>query len=435
MKKFTSSLITLCLCAQALFAQEEFKQENFRTEKVWTEQNEGTDETGHYITETTYEKGTYVASGTWKNWTAVATIGTQFYLGDNDWKAKFSELLTGPAVDLYLYKWISPNFGLGLGFTYNPFKGLYQINNELAAFKTDIFYGTYNKQQLYRQKGHTFNPYVIALVDLDNLFAGYNPERKYNIAMYAGGGIILGNDPIQARTGATFNLGLLNIFRVLKNFDLTLNLRGGLVSDSFDGESRLYERQTEQHIKKNIPFDGTAGLTAGVIYHFGTKDKLKEWQRVGTVSKTYTGYADAKAEIAVLQNELDASKKENEKLLAKSQDTVIVKEPVIWYHVQFKIDKWDISNRERVNLEKVAEHIKSAPNSKFSICGYADLQTATPSHNKMLSENRAHQVYKVLTEEFGVKPEQLVIDFKGGVDLMFYKENRLSRCVIIKNLQ
>jgi len=423
-------LVLFCLIGQGLSAQDK-KDENIQT---WTETTEGDDEIGHYIARTTYEKGTVVASGAWKNWTTTIAIGAQFYGGDNDWKAKFSDMITGPAVDLYVNKWISPNFGLGLGFTYNPFLGLYQRQDEVAAYKTDEYYGDYDGKHLYRQKGHTFNPYVIALLDLDNLIAGYKPERLYNIAMYAGGGVIFGTDPIQARCGATFNMGFLNIFRVFKTVDLTINLRGSIVSDSFDGESRLSEPQTSEYISKNIPFDCTLGLTGGIVYHFGTKDKTKEWQKVGTVTKTYTGYADAKEEIRLLEEKLRESKKENEQLITRGPETIVVTEPAIWYHVQFKIDKWDVSNRERVNLKHVAEFINGTPQTKFSVCGYADIQTATADHNKMLSENRAKQVIKVLTDEFGVNPEQLVIDYKGGVDLMFYEENKLSRCVIIKNL-
>lgn len=412
-----------------------FNPKNKTTTDVWTVVEEGDDEIGHYITETTYQKGVYVSSSTGKSWTLTAAIGTQFYLGDNDWKGKFCDLITGPAIDLYVNKWISPVFGIGIGFTYNPFRGLYQKDWNVAAFKTDEFYMTYNGyQQLYRQKGHTFNPYVIAMVDLDNLFGGYKPKRIYNLAFYAGGGVIFGNDPVQTRCGATFNVGFMNLFRVGRYLDILLNLRGGLVSDSFDGESRLTEPQTKDYIRANVPFDGVLGLTAGIVYHFGTKDR--EWSNVSNVTKTYTGYAEAKKEIKNLQNQLATAKGENEKLMSQMAEKTVIKEPTdLWYHVQFVVDKWDISNRERVNLKAIADQIKASPDTKFSICGYADIQTATPSHNLTLSKNRVNQVYKVLTKEFGVNPDQLIKDFKGGVDLMFYDENTLSRCVIIKTAE
>ena len=51
--------------------------------------------------------------------------------------------------------------------------------------------------------------------------------------------------------------------------------------------------------------------------------------------------------------------------------------------------------------------------------------------NLWLAENRAKNVYKVLTEEFSVSADQLVLDDKGGVDNMYYDDPQLSRSVII----
>ena len=75
--------------------------------------------------------------------------------------------------------------------------------------------------------------------------------------------------------------------------------------------------------------------------------------------------------------------------------------------------------------------MKSTPNTRYLLCGYADKQTATPSHNLMLSKNRVETVYNFLTKELGVDPDQLVTDYKGGVDYMFYDEKELSRCCMI----
>ena len=49
----------------------------------------------------------------------------------------------------------------------------------------------------------------------------------------------------------------------------------------------------------------------------------------------------------------------------------------------------------------------------------------------MLSKNRVEAVYDYLTKELGVDPDQLVTDYKGGVDYMFYNEKELSRCCMI----
>jgi hypothetical protein len=53
----------------------------------------------------------------------------------------------------------------------------------------------------------------------------------------------------------------------------------------------------------------------------------------------------------------------------------------------------------------------------------------------MLSRNRADAVYNALVNEFGVNPDQLVKDYKGGVDYMFYNMKELSRCVMITSIK
>ncbi len=430
MKKLLVLLLLVCPLFSDIMAQE-VKTTNT---KEWTEVKEGDDEVGHYIATTKYNNGDVLASGSWKNWTITATIGPQLYIGDNDWKTNFTKRIVFPAVDLYLNKWVSPSFGVGIGFTYSPFKGLYQGQDIKAAFQTDDYHCTYKGKDLYWQEGHTFNPYAIALFDLDNIFGGFNPNRTYNLSLYAGGGVILGNDPVQTRVGATFNMGFFNIFRLSNKFDLMLNVRGSIVSDAFDGESRSTEPESTSYIRNNTPFDVTCGITVGGVYHFGSKNKRDKWEYSGETTKTYTGYAEAQKNIVVLQAALAKSQEENQQLREqKIAEKEVIKDPSkLWYHVQFKIDKWNITNRELVNLEHVAEAIREAPNTKFSICGYADVQTATPKHNLMLSKNRVNEVFKVLTKRFGVNPDQLVKDYKGGVDLMFYQDNILSRCVVIK---
>ena len=49
----------------------------------------------------------------------------------------------------------------------------------------------------------------------------------------------------------------------------------------------------------------------------------------------------------------------------------------------------------------------------------------------MLSERRANAVFDFLVDVCGIDPEILVLDYKGGVDYMYYDEKELSRCVMI----
>ena len=68
---------------------------------------------------------------------------------------------------------------------------------------------------------------------------------------------------------------------------------------------------------------------------------------------------------------------------------------------------------------------------KLLLTGYADEGTGTVKINERLSRERAQAVYDCLVNEFGVKPEKLATDFKGGVENMFYDDAVLSRSVVI----
>ena len=361
-------------------------------------------------------------------------VGTQMYYGDNDWKVakKVPEMFVFPAIDFYLTKWASPSFGVGLGVNWAPFKGLYQSNPVWQNTKRDIVAnfipekkelytkadGKYASEQLAYQKGSYLNVFALAHADLMNMFGGYKPNRFYDIDAYAGGGVIFGFCESGNTYDATFNAGLLNTFRLTEQLRLLVNIRGALIGDAFDGEGYVLE-PTKQHWLKNIKTDGMFGATIGLTYNIGKE--ASKWRFAERTS--------------VYQYDKDLIKE-------YIHDTTYVKEPVpdpivpeVWFHINFIVDRWDISKKELINIHAVADLIKSTPNVKYLVCGYADKQTATPPHNLMLSQNRADAVYNALVNEFGVDPDQLVKDYKGGVDYMFYNMKELSRCVMITSIK
>ena len=384
---------------------------------------------GKIVTTTVYEKGNVFTNGFWHNWELSGNLGAQLYYGDNDWKVnKLSEMITFPALDLYLTKWASPSFGVGLGLSYGKFLGLYQSNPvyQRGARYIDANFMTspaelykdadpkYASEQLAYQRGSWLNAYVLAHADLGNIFFGYRPDRFFDVVAFGGGGIITGLG--DRALGATFNLGFANNFRVTDRFKINLNLRGAFVSDEFDGECYPKEN-TKENFLANHRLDGIFGATLGFTYGL---DKLG-WRAASRSSE--------------VQYNKEIVEKVVEKVVEVEKPYTVVDIPEVWFHINFVVDKWDISKREMINLQSIADLIKSTPNTKYLVCGYADKQTATPEHNLMLSENRANAVYDVLVNQFGVPASQLVKDFKGGVDYMFYNEKELSRCVMINSIK
>jgi outer membrane protein OmpA-like peptidoglycan-associated protein len=200
-------------------------------------------------------------------------------------------------------------------------------------------------------------------------------------------------------------------FSPKKNFSLDATLRGIFYSTEFDLITGQY-------------FDENVSLNLGFTYYF----KNRGWKR--TVANT-TYYVEDQTTINRLNEEINRLRNQPVRV-----DTVVVTQDLsdlitFPYLVNFVIDKVKVVNRERVNLGVVAAMMKATPNQKYLVCGYADKYTGTVARNIWLAENRSKNVYKILTEEFGVPASQLVLDDKGGVDNMFYDDPQCSRSVII----
>ena len=447
MKKLFLVIASACLLAPATLFAQEIKTSEDETTRTLIEETMTPE--GKIVTTTVYQKNSVMTNGFWHNWTLGVDLGAQLYYGDNDWKvAKWTEMITFPAIDLYLTKWASPSFGVGLGATYGNFKGLYQTrtvknSNDFTPkgnFQQDpvVYYdkadSKYDSEKLAVQKGAYVNVYALAHADLGNIFFGYNPSRFFDIDAYAGGGVIYGFGKPGNIPGATFNCGLNNTFRIAERLRIMVNLRGALVSDDFDGESYLDE-PTSKHWLANHKLDGIFGATVGLMANLGKEHS--KWNLASHTSTIY--YNDAAlAERDALKKALADANADNANLkdqLANSQKEVIVDVPEVWFHINFVVDKWDISRKELININAVADLIKSTPNTKYLVCGYADKQTATPEHNLMLSKHRVEAVYDALVNQFGVNPDQLVTDYKGGVDYMFYNDKELSRCAMITSIK
>ena len=100
--------------------------------------------------------------------------------------------------------------------------------------------------------------------------------------------------------------------------------------------------------------------------------------------------------------------------------------------VTFHIDRWNLRNKDRVNLGFLAEALKANPKLVYTVSGYADKGTATVKRNIFLARKRADVVYNCLVKEFGVSESQLRKESHGGVGNMYYNDPRCSRSVLSK---
>jgi len=174
----------------------------------------------------------------------------------------------------------------------------------------------------------------------------------------------------------------------------------------------------------------TRSYIVGVKINFGGAAEKKEAPQ--------TVYVTDNSEIDRLNGEINKLRSENDQLKNRKPEKEIVKEVqtiTFPYMANFERGTSIVVNREKVNLESVAKMIKASNGKKFSVVGYADKQTGSAKRNQQLAEDRAKNVYDILTKQHGVNANQLQLDSKGGVDLMYLDDPQMSRSVIISEVK
>ena len=355
----------------------------------------------------------------WHNWFISVGAGGQVYFGDHDKQAGFGDRIA-PALDIAVGKWFTPGIGVRLMYSGLQQRGATKHPGDKYE---DSAHGTGTPVQgggaphwLEKQKFNMGNIHADVLFNFSNLFCGYNPKRVWNCSPYAGlGWAMVWESPSAKEVSA--NVGVLNSFRLCDALDLNLDVRGMFVNDRFDGEG-------------GGKFgEGMLSATVGLTYKF----KQRGWNR----SKTVVRYNNAALnEMREKLNEMSAENERLKRALAegnKREAQTIVKKMAAANLVTFRINKSKLSNEARANLGMLAEVIKQGDkNVVYTITGYADAGTGSKTTNERLSKERAQAVYDCLVKEFGVSQSQLRIDYKGGVDNMFYDDPRLSRAVITR---
>lgn len=356
-----------------------------------------------------------VISNFWNdNWFVIGNAGVNAFWGDYG-IGNLSSRLT-PQFNFGFGKWFVPGFGAKVQLT--GFRSKEKKSEEVH----DINDGTYYDGDYYLYWNKTIKWWdlnVNMMLNLSRLIKGYegidspNLMNQFIASMGIGVTHHMGLEKGQSSNHLSGHLELQysRFFSPKKNFSLDVTLRGIFYSTEFD-------------LIRDQYFDENISLNLGFTYYF----KDRGWKR--TVANT-TYYVEDRTTINQLNEEINQLRNKPTPV-----DTVVVNKGIenlitFPYLVNFVIDKVEVVNRERVNLGVVAAMMKATPNQKYLICGYADKHTGTVERNIWLAEHRAKNVFKILTEEFGVPASQLVLDDKGGVDNMYYDDPQLSRSAII----
>ncbi|NDW11543.1 OmpA family protein [Bacteroides sp. 214] len=338
---------------------------------------------------------------------------------------------------------ITPKVSFSIGKWFTPVWGIRgQVNGWKTTLYTDYNAGTVDADGNFsgygdfeKVKKNYINTHLDGLLNLSNLFCGYNPNRVFTFSVFAGPGFTFAKgygtqeyvvntangtwvrnvDSGKVKALINGSVGIMGQFNIGKYWDINIEARGEVSPSPFG-------KYTRSHT------DGAVSVMAGLSYTFGGKKFVNCGPKIDVdalnneINKYRQALKDAEDELAACKRSL----------ANKPQTKEVVKEIEVAgpRAIFFQIGKSKIDDYGMVNIQLAAKIIKANPNKKYKIAGYADKATGSSSWNQTLSERRAQEVYDALIKE-GVSSSQLELVGFGGTDNMFGK-NMLNRVVILE---
>lgn len=368
------------------------------------------------------------------NWFIGFGVGGQMYFADHNKQMDFFDRIT-PNFEVNFGKWFTPGIGVRIGVNGYNLKGVSgwgpdhgwgpgkhpNHRNHYGFIKEprEVAYQDRAGYGLLRTEIQYLHTHADVMFNLSQMILGYKPNRFYSVIPYAGLGWMTTLN--KAENGKYSNelsasIGVLNRFRLSSALDLNVDVRGAYVNDRFD--QQLGARWGEGILSANV----------GLAYNFNKRS----WDRstVTTVRVNEGALNNLRERVGQLQMMNDDLRRQLESALNRDVTPEnVCGMPLL---VTFPIDRWVLSNKDRVNLGFLAEAIKSNPKMIYNITGYADRGTGSVKRNIFLARKRAEVIYNCLVNEFGVSESQLRKDSKGGVENMYYNDPRCSRAVLLQ---
>ena len=347
--------------------------------------------------------------------TAAAALFVAGIASAQDWKSySYVEAQGGvqlTSTDAPMDKLITPTAALSFGHYFTPVVG---ARLHVNAWQSKS--GFSNLEQYYKWKYIT--PDLDLMINLSNLFCK-NTNHALNVILLGGIGLNYAwdNDELKAlnlpatatplawdknRLSHNLRAGLRLETNMSKPFGLSLEVNANSLDDRFNS-------------KTNDQDDWMFTAMLGLNFRFGYKKAEPVYiTRIDTV---YDQVEVDEPEMIKVKEQRPVTKEEKKS----------IKETIF-----FELAKSDADKAEGTEqaIQKVAELMKTSDDAKFTITGYADKGTGTPSINKMYAKKRADDVTDKLVNKHGIDASRLTTDSKGDT-VQPFAENDKNRCVII----
>ena len=312
--------------------------------------------------------------------------------------------------------------------------GLTKWFNPIVGARVQLIGGQLNASDDFGRKSNWIMPHADAVLNLSNWIGGYREDRVYYAKVFAGAGVNFVNVNNDGASGFAGVAGLINTFRVCKQLDINLELKGIL--------SAAHDMPRAIAAMPGGKYGQIYSATLGLTYRFNKRDWSKAYSQeeidgyLASIAALEAGLAEAHRNEGKLNERLAAQKaatdqalKDNEALraeLAKKKNSVVASTAVF-----FNFDSSRLTDRAKASMQVLQETIAAAPKDQvFTIVGHADAKTGSAEYNQKLSEKRAKAVYDYLVEQ-GVNKDQLTWKGVGSSENIF-PVNGTNRVVIVK---
>lgn len=347
-------------------------------------------------------------NGFWDNWFVGAGIGSTTFIGNYTSGMNLKDRMSFVG-NIHIGKWFTPTAGLRLnGYIYRP-KG-FDVNPNSPIVTEPA------KDGMYHTKWTMTTLTAEMIVNATNLFFGYRNDRIYNCIPFIGAGWAR-NVSTHRPNDVVFSAGVLNRFYITDAWALNIELRANLFDEEMD--------KTAGGGCKN---DMLATLMVGASYRIKSKGS-RGWKTCtinnDEVRKVQNMLYDLEAENMNLKEEL-----ERKKNALMNNERVEIDMQVSDKGIFFEKNSCEISQRSRVNIGFYAQMMKQAGDKTFVVTGYADAKTE--KNTDKLSKNRAEAIADALVKEFGISKDRIEINWKGGVEELFFNSDNLNRVVMIE---
>ena len=334
------------------------------------------------------------------HWYIQGQVGGQYTLGE----VKFKDL-------------VSPNAQLAVGYNFTPEFGL-----RLAANAWQSRGGWEIGNNTYKWKYKYVAPGLDLMFNLSNVFAGFNPNRVFNVSAFVGAGANIGFDNDEAKDVAA-KLGTVFPFSH-QNLDY---LWDGTKTRFFGRAGMDFDFRVSKAVSVGIEVNATAlsdrynSKQAGnPDWYFNALAGIKV-----NLGKTYTA---RRVEAPMPPQPVERIVERIVEKPAPAPEKVVEQ---LRKDVFFTIGKYNVTAAEETKVKEMADFLNSHPDAKVSVTGYADAGTGNNKINDRLAAQRAQSVVTLLRTKYGIAQTRITADSKGAYVQPFQEndKNRVSICI------